>query len=306
MARRRQTRRNAAIGIVIVATLALIAGLLTVLALQSVEPKPAERLPEPDPTFSFGQSESTPTPNTQDQPAQVNVPARADQRMLVTGSEPGVMWRATEGSCAQGISPLIERSADGGTTWADVTPFYRDVRQVLTLESFAGNQAQAVMAVGDECSVDGFRTFTQGQFWEAYPEVLEQAVYILPGDQTTIVTPGGEAVAPCAEPRALQSTSGELALLCDGDVQRLINGAWVQSGYGNVSAFAQGVDGGVAVIRKTADCGTRAVSIASTLSPSLGSCITVPRPDDASALAVSAGQAWLWNGELVATARLRE
>ena len=287
-------------------TLALVAGLLTVLALQAVEPNPAGRSLEPEPAFSFGQPIATATPSTEAEPAAVDVPARSEQRMLAVGSEPGVIWRAIEGSCTEGTPPLIERSADGGETWADVTPNYRDVRQVLTLEPFAGNQAEAVFVTGDNCEIVGLRTFTQGRFWEPYAEVLAEATYVSPENAALIVTPDAEIEAPCPEPRDVHDVDGQLSLICVGDLRQLTDGIWSARGYSNIVALSMGSQGFPVVAWRAPSC--TGLAIATAVSPTLSpdDCLEVREPAAPTAIATERNENWIWNADMVLTVTIAE
>jgi hypothetical protein len=302
MPRRRRTRRSFVTGIAVVAALAIVTTALTVLALRAVEPTPQQQAAQPAPTFSFGSPEPTATV-TAEPPAAVVVD-RAEQRTLVFGTAPGVAWRAIEGSCAEGIAPMIERSADGGVTWNDVTPTYRDVRQVLTLESFAGNQAQAIMVVGDDCTVDGLRTFTQGRFWEPYGEVLAQSTYVSPAQESTIITPDGQVTAPCAEPRDVRASNGTLLLVCGGDLQQVIDGDWVASGYSGVDAHARDADDALYVAWRATGCDGIAISPAAPALLTVGACISAPQAQPATAIAVTGTDAWVWTGDTVTAVEL--
>lgn len=305
MVRRRQRQRSAAIGIVIVVVLALVAGLLTVLALQSVEPKPTGRSAEPGPTFSFGHPDATATPSAEAEPAALGNPPRAEQRMLAVGSEPDVMWRAIEGSCTEGIPPLIERSADRGATWTDVTPVYRDVRQVLAIEPFAGNQAQAVLVSGDDCVVEGLRTFTQGRFWEPYDDVLAQATYAAPSQLSIVVALGGEITTPCEGPRDVRAAAGTISLICGGDLHRRVDGFWVAAGYTGVAAHAIDNNGIPTMVAwRSASCHGLMLSVPSSSGLSAGECAVDIESNAGVALASGRNGAWIWHGDAVTSLQI--
>src|SRR3546814_11031113 len=91
------------------------------------------------------------------------------------------MWRGIAGECGA-AAPLIERSGDGGQSWEDVTPGYRGIGQVISLDSFAGTEAETVARMGAGCETQALRTFTQGEFWEPYPEVLAASRYADPAE----------------------------------------------------------------------------------------------------------------------------
>ncbi|MCC2034066.1 hypothetical protein [Microbacterium allomyrinae] len=211
----------------LVVVLAVGVGALAVLAYRSTAPQPRAAAPEPVPSFTFGSRSPSPTPTAVPAPtptpaevAAASVPDRSAERFLSAGS--GAMWRGVAGACGA-TEPLIERSTDGGQTWVDVTPRYRGVRQMAALEVFAPTEAEMIASVGDDCATQALRTFTQGRFWDDYPDLLAAYHYIDPGDAATVVTPDGVIPAPCADARSLRAEGGLLALVCNGS-------AWVWSG----------------------------------------------------------------------------
>src|SRR5690606_7419317 len=109
---------------------------------------------------------------------------RSEERFLVVGD--GVLWRGIAGACGS-AEPLLERSTDGAATWIDVTPEYLGIGQLSALNTFAGDQSEIVASMGETCDVQALRTFTQGQFWEPYPEVLAVSRYLEPTDATTVM-----------------------------------------------------------------------------------------------------------------------
>lgn len=174
----------------------------------------------PAPTFSYAQRSPTPTP-TPTPPAD---PAPgAAERFLSVGSE--ATWRGTAGVCG-GIAPLIERSSDGGSTWQSVTPTSKGIAQLQSLTSFGGRNATAVADMGSACSKTTLRTYTDGQFWEPYPDVFAVDTYALPGERAVIVD-GKKITTPCTTPWGLRSGSGATAMICDGTAYRLDGQNWI-------------------------------------------------------------------------------
>ncbi|MFG6404091.1 hypothetical protein [Microbacterium sp. P04] len=205
---------------VLIAVLAVATVLLVVLALQSVRPQPVPDGAEPVSTYT-PRAESTPTPTatpsatpvaTETPDAAATLP-RDRERFLSLGSQG--WWRATAGACG-GASPVVEHSTDGGETWEDVTPRYRALAQVASLDSFAGSEAEMVAAVGGGCETQALRTFTQGEFWQPYEDVLAASRFLEPGDAAAVVTPQGNVAAPCADARSFRAVGDIVALLCDG------------------------------------------------------------------------------------------
>jgi hypothetical protein len=221
---------------VLVSVLAIATIVLVVLAIQNTRPVEPAIDPEPVPTFSFGVG-ATPTsaPTVSEAPAASAPPQAAEERLLSVGS--GRMWRGTAGDCGV-TAPLIERSTDGGATWDDVTPTYRGIGGLLSLDAFAQTEAEIVAEMGAGCEIQALRTFTQGEFWEPYPEVLAASRYLDTAATPSVVTPQGAVPAPCAAPRSFRAQGEIVALVCDGVPQRLVDGAWVTLPTQDVAALA--------------------------------------------------------------------
>ncbi|MEV8268619.1 hypothetical protein [Microbacterium sp. NPDC076911] len=254
MAARTHHRSRAAQVTAIVAVIVLAVGVaaLAMMALTQSRPEAATAPVNPVPTFTLGvdadAATASPSPTTQTLPAFVP----AEERFLAVDS--GVMWRGIAGECGT-TAPVIERSTDEGATWVDVTPTYREIGQLLSLEPFADGQAEAVALVGVECEPQALRTFTQGEFWEPYPEVLASATYISPAAPGTVVLAGVEIEAPCGEPRVLRTAGGNTALICEGAVY--VHNAALASDTGTADWLAVDVNNPVTV---AASSGTVAVA----------------------------------------------
>jgi hypothetical protein len=211
---------------VLVAVLAIGAIVLSVIAIDRVRSPQASAEPAPAPTFSFGGAATTePTPSSTPAPVSAPTYPQAEERFLSIGS--GGMWRGVAGECGA-ADPLIERSADGGRTWENVTPGYRGIGQVVSLDAFAGTEAETVARMGADCETQALRTFTQGEFWEPYPEVLAASRYLDPTAPNRLITPNGAIDAPCADPRSARAAGTTVALLCEGTAYALgSNGEWL-------------------------------------------------------------------------------
>ncbi|RKT36118.1 hypothetical protein DEU34_0625 [Microbacterium sp. AG1240] len=285
------------VALLIVATIVLV-----VLALQSVQPTTAtDATPvdqsssvEVDPTTSASPTAAAPSPSPS--------ATAAEARFFSIGSEG--WWRATAGDCGT-TAPLVEHSADGGRTWQDVTPAYRGIGQVASLDAFAGSEAEMVAAMGATCEVQALRTFTQGEFWQPYPEVLTASRYLDLSDPSVVVLPGDDVAAPCAEPRSFRAAGTVVAVECDGTVSVLgSDRAWQP--LGATDAVALSIDGGTVVTASpAADCAGVAVTRWSgagfgTATP-LG-CAAGVDPAGPLAVAVSDGRALVWSGDAVAAA----
>jgi hypothetical protein len=296
---------------VLVAVLAIATIVLVVLALQSVRPSPADVTQSPAPSFTFGGASPSASPTTSPAPTPSLTPSStpetsaasfgAAERFFAIGSDG--WWRATAGVCG-GETPLLEHSTDGGRTWEDVTPNYRGIAQIASLDAFAGSEAEMVAGMGAACEVQALRTFTQGEFWQPYPEVLAVARYPQLADPASIVLPRGAVQAPCAEPASFRAVGDVVALVCEGTVSVLTDGEW--QALPATDAVALTIDDGTLVAAaRTADCEGVALSRWSgdgfATSTPLGCAAGV---DAAAPLAVAAtaDSAWVWTDDRLVTA----
>lgn len=283
------------IAIAVVAVLAVAVVVLSVLALDRSRPDAAApSAPVPAPTFSLGVDVETPTPTPT---PEVTWPA-SDERLLAIGD--GTWWRATVGTCGA-AEPLLERSTDGGQSWSDVTPHYRGIGQVSTLDPFAGSEAEMVAGLGDDCVADALRTFTQGRFWEPYPEVLADSTYVDPVNAALVHRPGGAIDAPCADARGLQSRSGTVALVCASTAYVLsADAAWTPLEAPKARAVAATGDA-VFVAHASDQCESLAVSRFGTDASAPGTflgCAEGSSVDAPAALALASADVVVWSGEL--------
>jgi hypothetical protein len=262
-----------------------------------VERAQRDETPSLSPTPSPA-NESTPTPTAT--PVTTPEIPRAQERFLLFDTA-GTAWRAIAGSCSTGEPPLLERSADGGSTWSDVTPRYLGLTQVAALLPFNPGEAQVVGAVGSDCAVQGIRTYTQGVFWESYDDVLDGASYLPPADPAAAVTPQGVRSAPCADPTSLSVDGDTAALICGTTPY-----AWAESpspGWVEVPgapARAALVTGDTLTLaRITGDCPGMAFSTTPVADPGAFQTACRPDLDPASAIALSAGPdgTVLWSGD---------
>lgn len=132
----------------------------------------------------------------------------------------GVLWRGIAGQCGR-VEPLLERSVDDGQTWIDVTPRYLGIGQLVALNPFADGQAEIIALVGADCELQALRTFTQGQFWESYEDVLATSDFVNPADSAVVVRGSTMVAAPCSDARGLRGAGTALAIVCDGSAYAL-------------------------------------------------------------------------------------
>lgn len=255
-----------------VAIVAIGAVVLVVLALLHSRGEAPTGTPRPVPTFDAPQ-DSTASPTPTPTPTVTPPTPGAGERFLAIGT--GAMWRATAGGCG-GPAPVIERSVDGGATWRDVTPTYRGIAQVLSLDPLAGDQAEIVAGMGPGCEVQALRTFTGGEFWEPYADVLAASTYLAPQNPASVVTPAGAVAAPCPSPWGLRSSRGTVGLICDGTAYQRAGAAWQPVG---TDAVAVAIRDGAVV----------AVTAAQATAPA--------------AAAVAADGLRVWSGDALATIR---
>lgn len=281
-------------GIVVLAVGALA---LTFMALQHVQAAPEDREPAPIPTFS--QPEASPTASSTPSAApdaQAGSYDRAAERFLAVGD--GVMWRGVAGACGSS-EPLLERSTDGGSTWTDVTPKYLGVGQLIALDAFAGEQAEIVASMGEECEVQALRTFTQGQFWQSYPEVLAVERFVDPMDAATVTSAGEAIAAPCRDAHGLRASGTTVALVCGGTAHSLTtDGSW--QALPPTTAVALALDGTDVLVAHVADgCAGLAVTRydgASAESVEDAACFTDADVSAPTAIAVSGTNVIAWSG----------
>lgn len=228
----------------LVAVLAVAAIVLSVLAVVRTQnaADSVATTPRPVPSFTVSptaQPSSTPSPSAPTPSSTAAVPGAAE-RFLSVGE--GAAWRATAGECG-GAGPLLERSTDGGATWQDVTPRYRGIGQILSLDAFAGTEAELVALMGPGCELQALRTFTQGRFWEPYPDVLAASTYVDPARPATVMIAGSETEAPCSAPWGVRAASGTIGVICEGIAYRLVDGEWqpVADGALAITADAAGI-----------------------------------------------------------------
>ncbi|MEV8218583.1 hypothetical protein AB0O65_02355 [Microbacterium sp. NPDC077391] len=284
-----------------VALLAIAAVGLSLLALQRVGAEPVDRQPAPVPTFT--QPDETPLPSappptpTASGGTDAAAWAPEDERFLMVGS--GALWRGTAGQCGS-VAPTLERSIDDGETWTDITPTYKGIGQLLALTPFAGDQAEIVALMGDDCEVQALRTFTYGQFWDAYDDALAAAWYVDPSQPGTIIGAGEEIAAPCAGARELRTAGDVRAVLCDTDafVLSADGDEWIPVDTDGVAAVAATRDG-VIMGHAAADCDGLAVSVVRNIEPESverRTCIRSARVAAPAAIAARGGVTLVWSG----------
>jgi hypothetical protein len=209
------------VAIAAVAIIALGVGVLAAVAILHANPTlPTERAAAV-PTFTLGVQTETPraTPTATPAPRY----ERESERFLATAS--GTLWRAVAGAC-RSSAPVIERSNDGGASWTDVTPHYVGVAQVASLDGIVVDAVEAVAGVGRGCETQVLRSFTNGEFWKSFPEVLTISRYVDLADPATVHLEAGPMAAPCPVAHGMRAWRERVALICDDVAYVWRAGAW--------------------------------------------------------------------------------
>ena len=298
MARRPAVRPTATwVAIPVIAVLAITVGALSLFAYQRAHPTVAMRSAAPVPTFSS----ETPSPEPPAPSPTALAPTIIDrtiERFFSVASR--AMWRGVAGRCGV-ASPLVERSADGGRTWVDVTPLYKQLTQVASLDAFTPTEGQLVGGVGVGCQTQALRTFTQGQFWESYPDVLAASSFVDLNDPSLVVTPGGTIAAPCATATGLRSAGTRLGIVCDGQAYTLDAArSWQAVGVGDAVAVAFSADG-LLVGHEQSTCAGLAITLAVDAAAPIdvGCAADVDPSDGAIALATDGSRVLVWAGDSI-------
>lgn len=294
------------VAVAAVAALAVGAGVLSVMALQSTRGSGTTQSAPPAPTFSFGGASQTPTP-------EVTTPApttdAATERFVAVDGEQ--LWRATAGLCAAdaaAIAPVVEYSTDGGDTWTDVTP--PDARQVLNLAAFGeAGQGEVIAATGADCAPAALRTYTAGRAWESYPAVLAGSTYVSPADRSSVVAAGTTVAAPCPDAGSARTSRTATGIVCAGTAYVRSGDAWTAltdgalaldavSGTIVVAHTSDACPGGVAVTRYASAAGEAGGADASAAGTDLG-CIDDVDAATPAALSVLDPDTVLWSGDTI-------
>jgi hypothetical protein len=274
------------------AVLAVIVVTLAFAAYGRAHPAPPTGEMEPAPTFTLGVRTAPAAPTA-------SAPPPDQQRLLsIDGRQ---WWRATAGECG-GAAPVIERSSDGGATWSDVTPNYLGIEQVLTVDALITADAEVVAAVAG-CNPQALRTYTRGEFWESYPEVLAASRFIEPKDGSSVRLSTGRVAAPCDEASGLHARGDVVALLCGGRAWSWQGTAWLE--LAPEGAVALTIDGEELVVAHTAEgCAGVAISRVTAAAPDSASmigCADSTDPAQPLAIDISGGAVTIWSGDAIVT-----
>lgn len=281
---------------VLIAVLAISAIVLTFLAVDHVRTRATDSTAAPVPTFTQP-ARQTPSP-TPTEPSTATVSYDRSQERFLTASA-DALWRGTAGECGA-VEPSLERSADRGQTWIDVTPHYLGIGQLVALNPFANGQAEIIALMGADCETQALRTFTQGEFWESYDDVLAASQYVDPRDAASIVRSGSTIPAPCADARSLHTAELALAAVCDGSAYVLDQGTeWFA--LPATKAATLSVDGEEVVVAHVSEqCGgltiTRYVMTGDKQSQG-ATCVDVAESDGPTAITTAGEEVIVWAGD---------
>lgn len=208
-------------------------------------------------------------------------------------------WRATQGSCPTGAG-VMERTTDGGVTWANVPAASTDLRQIFRLTSLGSSSAAVVGSTSSACSVAAFRTFSGGTTWSANAAELAGATYIDPAEPTVVQTPAGPVTPPCPNPRQVVPGTAGLTVLCtDQLLSRQASGEWSSASVPGALAATSTSDGLTVVSTGVRGCaglsiGTLPADLSGARLTAIG-CLAAETSPAEVAISESMGSLWLWS-----------
>ncbi|TQL53253.1 hypothetical protein [Subtercola boreus] len=132
----------------------------------------------PTPSATAGTPTNTPTatpaptPSASASPsASPSAPTSAATLMGMADSQVG--YRATAGTCTgddTSLDSVIELTTDGGATWTNINPTDLRIRAVEKLVVVDASHVDLLARYGDACTESAVTTYTEGEFWQAYPD----------------------------------------------------------------------------------------------------------------------------------------
>lgn len=293
------TRTGAIIALLAVG---VIVAILAVLAYARTQGSGAADPPAPFTTPSASPTATvspTPRATSTPSPAAPATKPSATERFLTVGGN--ALWRATAGACG-GAEPLVQRSTDAGRTWTDVTPRYRHIAQVASVDPLGNDGAQMVAATGADCTVQGLRTYTAGTFWEPNADSLTPARYLNLANAAQVVAPGGPIAAPCPAAHGVRATGDVVALVCDQFAYVRTGTTWTK--LSSLEVLAVAVSGkGEIIVAHTGVAGCSGLALArfanaAVAAPAGAGCAQVPTTGPL-AIAASADGTYVWAGDTV-------
>lgn len=273
-----------------IAVLALVVAIVVVAALDRGQGASPDAAPAPVPTFTLHTPEPVaeePSPTPEPAPEIVLGP----ERFLSVGSD-GALWRGTAGECG-GEAPTLELSTDRGETWQGVNFPSDAAARLLRLEASDRTIADVLIAVGDECEVELYRTYSSGAQWQDNTQSVRSWSYASPTEEFTVQVRGEAVPAPCARPTDVSATNDAVTIVCDGTAyENASDSDWVAlDAPGHVLAIANAADGPVFASVTEACTGVTITRV--------GDETCVDAAPDATAIAAQSASVWLWSGESV-------
>jgi hypothetical protein len=278
-------------------------GTLVASAYEHAAPIPHSGEAAPVPTFTLGvrmpTATLTPTPTPASVPETLATTPRDAERFLEAGSN--VWWRGVAGQCGQS-APVLERSIDGGASWQTVTPLSIGASQIASLDAFEQTEAELVVGLGSDCSPTALRTYTQGEFWESYPDVLTASRFVTLADPSTVQLTSGSVASPCAQAHGLRARGDRVTLVCDGSAYIMrAPGEWAALAAPDAAAVA--IDGDTVVVAHAADgcAGIALTRFGGTGFAPLGParCVAGLEPSHPTAIAATDAGTLVWAGETI-------
>lgn len=196
-----------------VAVLAIVAIVLSVLALTQYRTAPTDAGATPAPSVTLPAPVLTDQPPASQTPTPEPVTAVAPTRLLAA-QDAGRVYRATVGACPEPRT-AFEFSNDGGATWqGGDAAGSTDSTMALTLSIGGPEFVQMVTLAAQECTPQYIRSFVSGIDWEVFNSDLGAAWFLNPGTPGVVHSPQGDMPAPCTAV-ALSGTGPRAAVLCD-------------------------------------------------------------------------------------------
>lgn len=288
------TSTSKLLAMVALVILAAVVVVLVLAALSRPEIRDAGELPGVAPTWG-GQSAS---PEPTETPA-ISTDGLGAPTMDFLDSSRGA--RALPASCDSDSSRL-EVTNDAGENWTTLPVMGVNVRQILSIDYKSESQIDLVATVGEACTPTVVSTYTNGEFWESYPQRLSEKIYSEPTTNDTVIVTGGTSSIPCLATGVSAGSSGAAVVRCAEEVGYLSDErAWVPiflgqtvahdagdpSGAVTIAQFASGVCQGILVQRISALAEPRVLEARG--------CVPDATSDNQYALSVAGSDIWLWD-----------
>ncbi|MBD8703987.1 hypothetical protein [Frigoribacterium sp. CFBP 13712] len=125
-------------------------------------------------------------------------------------------FRVKAGVCEAGAALELEKTIDGGATWATF-PVTTDLVSAFRLQAIDSSYAFIVGSGGVTCDTGLTATYSSGAGFQTYPDRVAAAWYLNPAVPTTIHSPSGDRVSPCSASTAVSlapASDTSAAVLC--------------------------------------------------------------------------------------------